>query len=426
MGSCSVVDEPEQDQELRPRAETLVHGVRMQGGVFAEALVEAAERVVAEERVVLRQHAALLRVEEEDETEDDSEEPSVDIVSVAVLGERLPKQLGAGGIVGGLEPPDELVEGVHHLLGEALAHLVLVLATVLEEGGEPLRARQREQALLGEEEAKGGAEGAPGGEAHVRDAEVHPAGALAPRRGDEAKRDAVEGQARGNPSASEQSLGAAVERGFEARLGAPGYRRVEVLPRVEHLHEKLPWSPAITRVALADGEVGEKGLAVVRKGKLQLGRNGSLLRARIPTRREAPAQGGGGEFPEVGDAGLGTAGGVKLALLDATGETVLPFHVLPVQDGSRLRERRGGDHEAVRLDETEPFEVGAGVGVGGGHVAVAGLSVLRRAAEVLHSEQLPVRWPKVLAVSGGKDPPPRGGNDVPVPEVVHQQVVVRE
>ena len=43
MGTCSVVDEPEQDEELRPRAEALVHGVRMQGGVFAEALVKAAE-----------------------------------------------------------------------------------------------------------------------------------------------------------------------------------------------------------------------------------------------------------------------------------------------------------------------------------------------------------------------------------------------
>ena len=180
MGPCSVVDEPEQDQELRPRAETLAHGVRMQGGVFAETFVEAAERVVAEEGVVFRQHAALLGVEQEDEAEDDSEEPSVDVVPVAALGEGLAKQPAARGVMGGLEPPDEFVEGVHHLLGETLAHLVLVLAAVLEEGGEPLGARQREEALLGEEEAEGGAERPPGGEAHVRDAEVHPARALAP------------------------------------------------------------------------------------------------------------------------------------------------------------------------------------------------------------------------------------------------------
>ena len=274
----------------------------------------------------------------------------------------------AGGVVGGLEPPDELVEGVHHLLGETLAHLVLVLAAVLEESGEPLSARQREEALLGEEEAEGGAEGAPGGEAHVRDAEVHPAGALAARSGDEAKRDAVEEQAGGNPGAPEQALGTALGRGFEARTGAAGYRRVEVLPVVECLDEELPRRLTVARVALADGEVGAEGLAVVREGNLQLGRNGSLLRARVPAGREAPVEDGGGELAEVGDAGLRTARRVELALLDATGETVLPLRVLPVQDRPRLRERRGGDHQAVRLDEAEPFEVGARVGVGVGHV----------------------------------------------------------
>ena len=136
--------------------------------------------------------------------------------------------------------------------------------------------------MLGEEEAESGAERPPGGETHVRDAEVHPAGAFAARGGDEAKRDAVEEQAGGNPGGPEQALDTALGRGFEARIGTCGYRRVEVLPGVEHLDEKLPWSPAIARVALADGEVGAEGLAVVRKGKLQLGRNGSLLRARVP------------------------------------------------------------------------------------------------------------------------------------------------
>ena len=240
VSTCSVVDETEQDEELCPRAEPLIHGVRMQGGVFAETLVEAGERVVAEEGVVLRQHAALLGVEQEDEAEDDSEEAAVDIVAVAGLGERFAQQIAAGGIMGGLESPDELVEGVHHLLGEALADLVLVLAAVLEEGGEPLGARQREEALLGEEEAEGGAEGASGGEAHVRDAEVHPAGAFAPRGGDEAECDAVEEQAGGNPGAPEQALGTALGRGFEARTGTAGYWPVEVLSGVEHLHEELP------------------------------------------------------------------------------------------------------------------------------------------------------------------------------------------
>ena len=172
----------------------------------------------------------------------------------------------------------------------------------------------------------------------------------------------------GTPVPREQALGAAVGRGFEARssAGAPG-RCVEVLTRVEYVYEELPRRLPVPRVALADREVGAEGLAVVREGKLQLGRNRSFLRARVPAGREAPVEDGGGELPEVGDAGLRAAGGVKLALLDAGEKLPLPFHVLLVQDRPRLRERRGGDHEAVRLDESEPFEMGARVGVGGGH-----------------------------------------------------------
>ena len=156
---------------------------------------------------------------------------------------------------------------------------------------------------------------------------------LSPRGGgDEAKRDAVEEQAGGDPGAPEQALGAALGRGFEARTGAAGYRRVEVLPGVKHLDEKLPRRLTVARVALADREVGAEGLAVVREGKLQLGRNGSLLRARVPVGREAPVEDGGGELAEVGDAGLRAARGVERALADAAGETVLPLRVLPVQD----------------------------------------------------------------------------------------------
>ena len=423
MGTCSVVDETEQDEELCPRAEALVHGVRMQGGVFTETLVEAAERVVAEEGVVLRQHAALLGVEEEDEAEDDSEEPSVDIVSVAVLGERLAKQPAAGGVVGGLEPSDELVEGVHHLLGETLAHLVLVLAAVLEESGEPLSARQREEALLGEEEAEGGAEGAPGGEAHVRDAEVHPAGALAARSGDEAKRDAVEEQAGGNPGAPEQALGTALGRGFEARPGAPPppAGASKSCPVVECLDEELPWRLTVARVALADREVGAEGLAVVREGNLQLGRDRSFVGASVAAGSEPPAEDAGGKLAEVGDAGLRPARGVEHTLADAAGKPALPFGVLPVQDGSRLRKRRGGDHEPLRLDEAEPFEVGAGVGIGGGHARRVGLC---RPAKSAIAEEAAVRVRHLFVLGGRVDLATGIRNDLAILEVHDQRCIV--
>jgi hypothetical protein len=43
--------------------------------------------------------------------------------------------------VGGLEAAQQFVEGVKHLLGQALAHLVLELAAVLQQRSETLRAR---------------------------------------------------------------------------------------------------------------------------------------------------------------------------------------------------------------------------------------------------------------------------------------------
>ena len=54
----------------------------------------------------------------------------------AALGERLAQEFAAGGVVSGLEAAEELVQGVQHLLGEALGHLVLVLAAAFEQGGE--------------------------------------------------------------------------------------------------------------------------------------------------------------------------------------------------------------------------------------------------------------------------------------------------
>ena len=123
----------------------------MERGVFAQALVETGERVVPDEGLVLRQHAALLGVEEEDEAQNDGEQAAIDVVAIAFRRERLAQQPSAGSVMGGLEPTQKLVERVHHLLGEALAHLVLVLAAVLQESGEPLAAGQREEALLGEQ-----------------------------------------------------------------------------------------------------------------------------------------------------------------------------------------------------------------------------------------------------------------------------------
>ena len=54
VGGRAVVDEAKEHEELRPGAEALVHGVRVEGGVLAQAPVEAGERVVPGEGLVLR------------------------------------------------------------------------------------------------------------------------------------------------------------------------------------------------------------------------------------------------------------------------------------------------------------------------------------------------------------------------------------
>ena len=125
----AVVDHAEEDEELRPGAVALVHRVREERGVLAQALVEARERVVAQERLVLGQHVPLFGVEQEHEPQDDGEQRAVDFVGV--LGERLAQKLALRGVVRGLEAAQELVERVQHLLGQLLADLVLELAAVL-------------------------------------------------------------------------------------------------------------------------------------------------------------------------------------------------------------------------------------------------------------------------------------------------------
>ena len=123
--------------------------------------------------------------------------------------------------------------------------------------------------------------------------------------------------------------------------------------------------------------------------------------------------------------GTGVARRVEHALPDAANQSALPFRILAVQDRSCLDQRGCRDYEAVRLDEAEPFEVGAGVGVGGGHVAVNDLSVSRSAAEIPHAEEFLVRGSQVLAIPCRIDFPRWGGDDVPVLEIIPQQVVVR-
>ena len=236
----AVVDHAEQREELGVPAEALVHGIRMERRVFAQPFVEAGEGVGAEEGLVLRQHVPLLGVEQEHEPQHDGEQAPVDLVGV--LRKRLAQKLALRGVVSGLEATQKLVQGVQDLLGQALADLVLVLAAVLQQGGEALRARHAQEPGLSEEQAHGGRDRPPRGGKHVRDAKVEPAGAFAPRRGDESQGSAVEEQSRRHAGVAQEAFHAPVGRGFEAAVRSRPTARhvVEILARLADANEKLP------------------------------------------------------------------------------------------------------------------------------------------------------------------------------------------
>ena len=188
----------------------------MERRVFAQPLVEAGERVGAEEGLVLREHVPLLGVEQEHEPQHDGEQPTVDLVGV--LRQRLAQQRPIRGVMRRLESAQQLVERVQDLLGEALAHLVLVLAAVLEQSGEALLARLAQEPGLAEEQAHRGRDRPSCGGEHVRDAKVEPAGAFAPRCGDEPQGGAVEEQPRRDAGVAQEAFHAAVGRGFETAV----------------------------------------------------------------------------------------------------------------------------------------------------------------------------------------------------------------
>ena len=126
----TVVKQPEQHQELRPGAVTLIHRVGMERGVLAQALVKPGQRVVTREGLPGRQQVALLGVEQEDEPQDDGEQRVVDVIGT--LRQRLAQQFTVRCVIGRLHAAQQLVERVQYLLGQPFAHLVLEAPAVGE------------------------------------------------------------------------------------------------------------------------------------------------------------------------------------------------------------------------------------------------------------------------------------------------------
>ena len=374
----AVVDHAEQDEKLRVRAVALVHRVRVQGRVLAQPLVQAGQGVGAEEGVVLRQHVPLLGVQQEDEAQHEGEQPAVDVVGVR--RQRHVEERALRGVVRGLEAAQQLVEGVQHLFGQALAHLVLELAAVFQQPGEALRARHGEEARLAEQQAHRGGDRTARGLVHVRHPEIEPAGALAARRGDEAERDAVEEQARGDAGVAEQPLHAPVGRGFQAAASRP----VEVLARLADPDEKLPAAGHLPRRGdvpqplRPHREIGAQDLPGIRQHRFQLGRDRRLVRAGVALRREAPAEHGGSEGAEVRQARLRLLLRAEAAFLRTFTQQPLPLGVAPVEDRARPDERRRGHDQPRGPHEPEPLQVGGDLGVRLRHYAVRSRTANRR------------------------------------------------
>ena len=179
----AIVDDAEERQQLRPRPESLIHRVGVQSGILAQALVEPRERVVADERFVVREHPALLGVQEEDEAQEDREQGVVH--AVGVFPELVPEELTPRGVIRSLEAAQEFVERVEHLLREPLADLVLVLAAVIEQGGQAFTPGERQEPTFGQQQTHRGTDGATCRGEHVGNLQIQPARGLTPGRRDE-------------------------------------------------------------------------------------------------------------------------------------------------------------------------------------------------------------------------------------------------
>ena len=235
-GLGAVVHHAEEHQELRPRAVPVVHGVGVEASVLAQAFEEPDDRVVTDEGGIVREQPAFFRIEQEYQAQDDGKEGTVDVVGI--LFELAGQQCAVRLLVRRLETPQQLVETVQHLLRQALAHNVLILAAGLKETREAVIPRPRQEPGLAEQQSQGRAERAPHYGTHVGDPEVQPAGAFAARGGDEPNHGPVEEDAGGHTRGPQQAFEPTVRRRLQAL--PPPHNPVEVGALSDDLDQQLP------------------------------------------------------------------------------------------------------------------------------------------------------------------------------------------
>jgi hypothetical protein len=302
---AAVMHGAEDGEQLRPRAVTLVHGVRVTLGVGAQSLEQAVDGVIADVKAggafglrVGGHDAPVFGEEQKDQPHEDGEQAGVNVVGIP--GEDGAEELALGALVGGLEPAQEFVKGVEDLAGELGGDGALVFAAAGEQRGQAGCAGRRGGATLAQQHVQRGEDGPARHFGHVTDGEGEVAGVLAVRGVDEADLGAVGQQADGHAGFAEEALKPLRGRsGPGAFIG--GGAGVEVRGDRERLREQQPGLVGVFRARVFEGERRGDGLAFLQSDGERIGqRPGGVeaVEAIFRPLEETPCEGG-----EVGDGG---------------------------------------------------------------------------------------------------------------------------
>ena len=352
---AAVEHQPEQRQQARPGAVTLVHRVRVAAGVGAQPLEQAGNRVVTGPYVVLREQLPVLRVQQEDQPEQHGQQPAVDLLRV------LPGQLAQDPprrrLVRRLEAAQQLPERAEHLLREAPGDLVLVAAALGEQVAQPLAVGRGEDPVLAEQHVQRAQEGPAGDLRQPLDGEGDVARRLVLGGVDQAEAGAVAQQAHGDAHLAQQAL----EAGLGARLPAAGVvvlgRAVEVGGAGDHADQHQPplrRRGVGGRARVGDRVRGPQHVAVVGQGEAEVVGQGPAGQA--PQVVVVPVEDVGEEAGQVVDGGLGLVV-VVVGDADLVAQPLLQLDDLPARHDAGADEGGGRDDEADRLQVADPLAV---------------------------------------------------------------------
>ena len=123
--SSSVVDQPEERQELGPGAEAVGHRVGIAPGVLAQPLEKPGDRVVLLVDLVVREERTVFGIEDEHQPQQNAEQACINLVRV--LLQHVAEQFAMSLVVGRLETAEQLVKGGQDLLGQLCRDQILVL-----------------------------------------------------------------------------------------------------------------------------------------------------------------------------------------------------------------------------------------------------------------------------------------------------------